>query len=334
MDLIRFSVADTGAGVPEDLQHRLFRDFSQADSSISRQFGGSGLGLAICKRLVQLMGGNIGHASKPDQGSTFWFTVPLPRALSPRAASERQVREPEVAGAKILLVEDIPVNQELGRAILMRQGHNVDVAENGKQALAAVQAEAYDLVLMDIQMPVMDGITATKAIRQLTSAVSTVPIIAMTANVLPEQVRSFREAGMNGHVAKPIDQRELTRVMRQMLVGKEQQGRTKDAESFDQTVFGKARDLLPASRLKSHLESLDLHLEQALASKAGDPHLRELAHRLVSQSGMLGFVEVSRWCNELQNATEETAASEDAFDALKAAAQKARAKMPELVASL
>jgi signal transduction histidine kinase len=215
-DLLRVMVSDTGCGVPRDRQHRLFQNFSQADSSISRQFGGSGLGLAISKRLIELMGGNIGYASNPDGGSTFWFTVPLPRATSPEAACEDRDWKHQNAGARILLVEDVPVNQELGCAILTRQGHQVDVADNGKQAVAAVQSKTYDLVLMDIHMPVMDGIAATKAIRQLACRAS---------RVLPGQVQSFRDAGMNGHVAKPINRQELAEVMSQLLADEQERMR-------------------------------------------------------------------------------------------------------------
>ena len=215
MDRLRFSVIDTGPGIPTDRQHRLFKKFSQADASVSREYGGTGLGLAICKSLVELMDGHIGVFSTEGMGSTFWFEVDLPHASAPATAAAVDV-SPSSTGtpaaapaAKILLVEDVPFNQELAEAILMRAGHTVRIAGDGLEALKAVAQEDFDLILMDVQMPRMDGITATRRIREMSGQKGLVPIIAMTANVLAEQVREFRAVGMNAHVAKPIKQADL-----------------------------------------------------------------------------------------------------------------------------
>jgi signal transduction histidine kinase/ActR/RegA family two-component response regulator len=213
VDRLRFSVTDTGPGIPTGKQHRLFKQFSQTDASVSREYGGTGLGLAISKSLIDLMGGHIGVFSTKGMGSTFWFEVDLPRAEapSPPEPSEAQAAADHAVArtARILLVEDVPFNQELAEAILVRAGHKVRIAGEGIEALKALAQEDFDLILMDVQMPRMDGITATRRIREMEGPKSQVPIVAMTANVLPEQVREFTAVGMNGHVAKPIRQAEL-----------------------------------------------------------------------------------------------------------------------------
>ena len=212
-DMVSFSVADTGIGISEDHRERLFHRFSQGDGSISRKFGGTGLGLAICKQLVELMQGTIGAESRKGGGTRFWFIVPLPLA-------DRMPDEPPVAAgktsarrARILLAEDIVVNQDLAKAVLESAGHVVDVVSNGAQAVDAVRAKDYDIVLMDIQMPVMDGMAATQAIRAADHPSRTVPIVAMTANVLPQQIAGLKAVGMDDHVGKPFRRPDLFAVV-------------------------------------------------------------------------------------------------------------------------
>jgi PAS domain S-box-containing protein len=207
---LRFVVEDTGIGVAEEHQKHLFQRFSQLDGSIRRQFGGTGLGLAISKHLVELMGGEIGVRSRDGGGATFWFTVDLAPAVEERTAEEAGTEAPAPGPtARILLVEDITINQEIARAVLQAVGHEVDVVSDGAEAIMAVQINTYDLVLMDVQMPVMDGITATQHIRALQHPAKDLPIIAMTANVLPQQIAQFRTAGMDDHVGKPFKRDEL-----------------------------------------------------------------------------------------------------------------------------
>jgi PAS domain S-box-containing protein len=216
---IRFSVTDTGLGISPDLQYRLFKKFSQADASMNRLHGGAGLGLAICKQLVELMDGQIGVHSDVGQGSTFWFTASLPAASQPESASAREAPSKAVGGKKgrILVVDDIETNCEIVEAYLMDHGYEVATVCNAIDAIRLLQAERYDVVLMDVQMPGMDGVTATKCIRALSAAVKDVPIIAMTGHVMPQQVRSLLEAGMNGHVAKPIERVKLYSSVRRWL---------------------------------------------------------------------------------------------------------------------
>jgi CheY-like chemotaxis protein len=205
-----FRIVDTGPGLVRGAREKLFQRFSQVDSSIRREFGGTGLGLAISRRLVEQMGGEIGFESLEGRGSTFWFEVNLPVApMDDRTLVQKRADLQPQSRGRILLVEDNEINQEIARGVLQAAGHEVDVASDGIEAIAAVQAKTYDLVLMDVQMPGMDGITATKTIRVLPHAARDLPILAMTANVLPQQVEEFRAAGMDDHVGKPFRRDEL-----------------------------------------------------------------------------------------------------------------------------
>jgi PAS domain S-box-containing protein len=210
-DLLRFEISDTGIGVAAESQHLLFEKFSQVDRSDARKFGGSGLGLAISRRLAEAMCGTIGVTSAVGTGSVFWFTAQLPTTAAPTPLSSFPARRrTDVVARRILLVDDNPLNQIVARAMLEKDGHYVVVVADGLEALAAVQERPFDLVLMDMQMPVMDGMEASRHIRQLDTAVRGIPIVALTANVMPEEIACCREAGMNDHLAKPID-RDLLR---------------------------------------------------------------------------------------------------------------------------
>jgi PAS domain S-box-containing protein len=203
---LRIVVADTGIGISPQKQVAVFERFSQADASVSRRFGGTGLGLAICRRIVELMGGTIGVQSREGRGSTFWLELELPLAAGAAAPGAKGAVAELDRPLRLLLVEDVAVNRELVRVILESFDIEIDAATNGAEAIDAVGRAAYDLVLMDVQMPVMDGLTAAAHIRALPDpAMRRLPIIAMTANVLPDQVQRCLNAGMNGHVGKPIN---------------------------------------------------------------------------------------------------------------------------------
>ncbi len=207
-DRIRFAVSDTGIGIPPDAVGQLFQRFVQADGSISRKYGGTGLGLAISKRLVEMMGGEIGVESRLGEGSTFWFALPLPEA-GPCQAQPVAAQVNQAVGVRLLLVEDAEANQELVCTLLNAVGIEVDVAGNGAEAVEAVKTKAYDMVLMDVHMPVLGGVEATRIIRALGGALAAIPIVALSANVLPEQVEEYRQAGMDAHLGKPINPREM-----------------------------------------------------------------------------------------------------------------------------
>ena len=211
--LLRFDVQDSGIGISDEDQKRLFTAFEQADGSLTRKYGGTGLGLAISKRLARLMGGDVGVVSAEGQGSTFWFTARLCKSqemdavalpLQAIAKGEAEVLlQLGYPGTRVLLAEDEPLNQEVSRSLLEEAGFAVDIAGDGAEAVAMARERRYALILMDMQMPKLNGIEATRAIRALPGYANT-PILAITANAFDEDARTCIEAGMNDHISKPV----------------------------------------------------------------------------------------------------------------------------------
>jgi PAS domain S-box-containing protein len=199
---LRFEIADTGVGYADAAQAGLFQRFTQADASTTRRFGGSGLGLSITKRLAELMGGDVDFASAPGVGSTFWIEIEAPPAQPPLDAAAQDA--PWLEGLRVLVVEDNATNRMIAAKLLENLGAAVETAENGETGVAAAARGGFDLVLMDIQMPDIDGLEATRRIRALGGPAAATPIVALTANVLSHQSQTYLAAGMNGVVGKPI----------------------------------------------------------------------------------------------------------------------------------
>lgn len=317
--LLRFSVSDTGPGIASAEKANLFQRFSQGDRSTTRRYGGTGLGLIISKQLSELMGGRIGVQSSPGVGSTFWFELPLPVAAAPGLAAERR----EAAAtrcARILLAEDVPMNQIVTSSILCKAGHTVEVVEDGVLAVEAMRKGEFDLVLMDMQMPRMDGLQATAAIRQLGGRRGAVPIIALTANALTDQLQLCLDVGMNDHVTKPIERDTLlSAVDRWLDAGAD--GAQDDAavlagvapvsdnppvlnlatlETLAETL---GADVLPRF-VNGTLAELALRADRISEAAAGKAAAAD-AHAMVSLAGNVGLLELSRIARKLQHACEQ-----------------------------
>lgn len=204
--MVRVEIEDTGPGIPKALINGLFQDFQQIAPALEP---GTGLGLAISARLAEAMGGRIGCDSEAGRGALFWVELPLTLADAPEGSDTRSAEAARSGPLRVLVVDDVEANRRVARAMLSAAGHSVELAADGSAAIEAVTAHEFDAILMDLQMPVMDGLEATRRIRALPSPRGRVPIFALTASALPEQIEQCRQAGMNGHLAKPIDRGPL-----------------------------------------------------------------------------------------------------------------------------
>jgi signal transduction histidine kinase/CheY-like chemotaxis protein/HPt (histidine-containing phosphotransfer) domain-containing protein len=312
---LRFEVRDTGIGMDQNASERMFQKFSQADSSVTRRFGGTGLGLAICKQLVERMGGTIGVDSKPGHGSTFWFSVPLERATAsakPVAVTTANPA-PNSVRLRILLAEDNKINQQYATVILNRAGHHVTIAENGHQAVEAVTAGTFDLVLMDIQMPGMDGMEATRRIRALSAPKNVVPIFAMTAHAMRGAAEEYIAAGMNDYVSKPFQAAILLAKLDRLAEGHQPEPDKACRRQrpvlpvLDTSNLQELKAALPWENLSGLISLFLVDAENQLAEIAklhdtGDiAGIGRQAHMLVSAAGNMGALETSALAREVEH---------------------------------
>jgi PAS domain S-box-containing protein len=367
--VLRFSVQDQGIGMTPEQKTRLFQPFSQADESTTRQFGGTGLGLVICKNLAEMMGGSVGVASELGKGSTFWFTVRLARATpgflqsqasdlavyadqqaNPLALETKLERRNSLRGARILLVEDNEINQELAIDLLAGIGCEVDLAENGRVAIDKIASSGYDLVLMDMQMPEMDGLRATREIRKDVS-LNDLPIVAMTANAMGSDREQCMLAGMNDYLAKPFVPDQLFLILDKWI-----------KPTFSEALPLKATTNDPAHSPAPLLEEIPgLNVEMGLSRTMGKPDFyyrilrkfvtqhaeavaqikdhwdredygsaRRVAHNLKSVCGTIGALELQAQAKGVEQAILANAPSEQADMLL----EKLSSDLGEMIAKL
>jgi len=313
------SVTDTGIGVAADVLPSLFQDFVQVDGAISRQFGGTGLGLSISRRLALLMGGEIGVSSSVGKGSTFHVTLPMieAEAFQTDPATMALSSRPAVAPMRILLVDDLSINLEIVGEMLATAGHSVSCASNGPGAIAAYREERHDLILMDVQMPEMDGLETTRHIRELDDRGRAVPVIALTANVFSQQIESYRQAGMNDHLGKPFRRENLLATVErwsgermvaaaiahdQTAAGVEPRD-TVNSPVIDLSCQNELMKLIGCDKLIDLLVKLKDDLPRRLNS-ADSAALRADAHSMTSMAGLLGFMELSEAARRLEHAVD------------------------------
>jgi signal transduction histidine kinase/DNA-binding response OmpR family regulator len=314
---LRFAVADTGIGVESRDHERLFQPFAQADSSTTRKYGGTGLGLSICQRLVHLMQGEIGVESQPGVGSTFWFTVPLRRAAASAGGPVRAaIDAPQPRGLpgrstqRLLLVEDSWMNQQVALGMLEELGYEADLATDGREALEAIERSAYAAVLLDCQMPEMDGFQMTAELRrrEATSGRSPVPVIAMTASAMPADRERCLASGMNDHLAKPVRIVELSAKLSRWVA------RTGDTPAAPEDVFDRSalsevarlqrpgRPNLVAAiveRFRAEAPSRVQALRDALA-RGDAAAVSDVAHALKGDSRRIGGTEVGQLSAQIE----------------------------------
>ena len=313
---LRLEIADTGPGIDEASRGRLFQEFERLDAAISVE--GAGLGLAISAQIVALMGGEIGYLPNPGGGSVFWVELPPADIAASSSPAVTPATPPAVASGKsILLVDDVAMNRDVIGSFLRHAGHEVIVVDGGQEAVRLASHQSFDLILMDLRMPEMDGLEATRCIRALPAPRGWTPILALTAHAFPEQVSECRTAGMDGHIAKPVQYATLMQAIADAIGGVLSSWRSHsppppepDAEQpppvgFDRAVFGQMCELLPPDEVATNLQLLreqQEHILRLLDEPAEPALLTETAHTLAAAAGMFGFAALSTAARSFERA--------------------------------
>ncbi|MFO1161071.1 MAG: ATP-binding protein [Reyranellaceae bacterium] len=311
--VVRFSVTDTGVGIAPEIQERLFQPFEQGDVQLARRKGGTGLGLAICKRLVDLMGGRMGVDSKPGEGSTFWFELPLGRVGSQTLPKKRLAHGSvsPTRSLKVLVAEDTPANQIVARAMLEKLGHRVQVVADGSEAVSAVCNGTFDLILMDVQMPTMDGYEATRRIRALGGSAAVTPIIALTAFAQVADREKAIAAGMTDHVSKPIRMADLDEAIGRNVALDPGEKASGSEDELDKAALAELSDAVGAESFERLVNSFlddagrtlgELRTQAANRSPSG---LRSAAHRLTGLFGQFGAIHAADAALAVERASDE-----------------------------
>jgi two-component system, sensor histidine kinase len=339
--VLRFVVSDTGIGMDEATLARLFQRFAQGDESLSRRHGGTGLGLEISRNLARLMGGDIDVISRPGSGSRFTLRVPLPRASRPEAITAPAPAAPlAVPPLRVLVADDHPVNRRFLEELLVRQGHRVTLAEHGQAAVDAASRDAFDLVLMDLHMPVMNGADAAHRIRELPAPRGAVPIVALTADAFPEVRELALGSGMNDFLCKPVHPTELLDLLQRLFTrGPAPPERPRPAAGnptadwLDRSVPGKLFAVMPEGLHRSMLDSFFADtagswaaLIRHLDAESPGRDVREAAHAVKGVALNLGLVRLAQLASDLELAPDAPAGSDRRVrrDALQATLEGSR----------
>ncbi len=318
---VRFAVRDTGVGITPEVQETLFSPFTQADSSTTRRYGGTGLGLAISQRMVDLLGGKMECQSTPGEGSTFRFTLPFklssgaageaPAAARDRALADVPARAEQRRRYRVLVAEDDEINQLVVLRVLSDLGFRARAVDNGREVLEALEGEAFDLVLMDCQMPVLDGYETTRRIRRSESAGRHLPIVAVTAHALKGERERCLAAGMDDYVSKPFTEEGLAAMLDLWLGGRRPSpsGETRPATAVDDETDETDETPAPGPRLRAR--TIEIFLRQgprkleAMRSSLADGDVEALAgtaHGMIGNAGFMGAARLASLCRELEKA--------------------------------
>ena len=333
--VLRYSVTDTGVGMSQEVCNNLFQEYTQANKSISRKYGGTGLGLSICKKIVEMLGGQINVTSNPRKGTTFWFTI-LAEVATSQSVEDIQVEQSsafyQTKPMNILVVDDNKINQKVAGGLLHKLGHTTIMANNGREAVDIIRMAddtEFDIILMDMQMPEMDGVEATKTIKELGKHKKDIPVIALTANLMLGDIQRCKEVGMVDHVAKPILRHELYKAVATHApkdkklnnVSVAPKGTSDSVKASTSTVSNIDRSYLDDMRnslgkefiqgfVEECLSELDKMMEKAKENKNDPKILERAAHEAKSLSGVLGFVDLIALAHSIEKCCKEDKAGE------------------------